>query len=122
MSVAKMLLHDDLVEAYEGYYEDESVGDNALQTPEAFAVWIEDLARFWAEWKAQTPGPHVLIGHSMGCSVIERYLERATARAATVKIMDAITALVEQARGEQAPELRWHQKHERLVERDQAVI
>ena len=51
-----------------------------------------------------------------------RWDDRATARAATVKIMDAITALVEQARGEQAPELRWHQKHERLVERDQAVI
>lgn len=31
-----------------------------------FSVWIADLARFWQDWKAQTPGPHVLAGHSMG--------------------------------------------------------
>ncbi|KUO54475.1 MAG: lysophospholipase [Sphingomonadales bacterium BRH_c42] len=31
-----------------------------------FSVWIADLARFWRDWKAQTPGPHVLAGHSMG--------------------------------------------------------
>lgn len=31
-----------------------------------FAVWIDDLAAFWAQWKASTPGPHVLVGHSMG--------------------------------------------------------
>ena len=31
-----------------------------------FSVWIDDLSAFWAEWKAQTPGPHVLAAHSMG--------------------------------------------------------
>ena len=31
-----------------------------------FSTWIGDLAALWADWKAQTPGPHVLIGHSMG--------------------------------------------------------
>lgn len=31
-----------------------------------FAVWIADLAAFWREWRAQTPGPHVLVAHSMG--------------------------------------------------------
>ena len=31
-----------------------------------FATWISDLAAFWREWKGQTPGPHVLVGHSMG--------------------------------------------------------
>ncbi len=31
-----------------------------------FAIWVSDLAAFWLEWKAQTPGPHVLAGHSMG--------------------------------------------------------
>lgn len=31
-----------------------------------FAIWIADLAALWAEWRAGTPGPHVLVGHSMG--------------------------------------------------------
>ncbi|MFA7604629.1 MAG: alpha/beta fold hydrolase, partial [Novosphingobium sp.] len=31
-----------------------------------FAVWIADLTRFWAQWRGETPGPHVLVGHSMG--------------------------------------------------------
>ncbi|GMM93315.1 alpha/beta hydrolase [Qipengyuania sp. MTN3-11] len=31
-----------------------------------FSVWLDDLAAFWTEWTAQTPGPHVLAGHSMG--------------------------------------------------------
>lgn len=33
---------------------------------EDFSHWLGDLAAFWREWKAQTPGPHVLAGHSMG--------------------------------------------------------
>ncbi|WP_313958574.1 alpha/beta hydrolase [Novosphingobium sp. 9] len=31
-----------------------------------FAIWIDDFAAIWADWAARTPGPHVLIGHSMG--------------------------------------------------------
>lgn len=31
-----------------------------------FSIWVDDLAALWADWKEQTPGPHVLIGHSMG--------------------------------------------------------
>ena len=31
-----------------------------------FATWTEDLAQLWRNWKAETPGPHVLAGHSMG--------------------------------------------------------
>lgn len=31
-----------------------------------FSTWIDDLAGFWEEWRAATPGPHVLAGHSMG--------------------------------------------------------
>ncbi len=31
-----------------------------------FATWVGDLATLWAQWTAQTPGPHVLAGHSMG--------------------------------------------------------
>lgn len=33
---------------------------------EDFAVWVRDLADFWAEWCKTTPAPHVLVGHSMG--------------------------------------------------------
>lgn len=33
---------------------------------EDFSIWIDDLAALWAEWKASSPGPHVLAGHSMG--------------------------------------------------------
>jgi lysophospholipase len=31
-----------------------------------FAVWLDDLAAFWAIWSAQSPAPHVLVAHSMG--------------------------------------------------------
>jgi len=31
-----------------------------------FAPWIADFAAFWPEWRASVPGPHVVIGHSMG--------------------------------------------------------
>lgn len=37
-----------------------------------FSVWVEDLAQFWEDWKASTPGPHILAGHSMGGHIILR--------------------------------------------------
>ena len=33
---------------------------------EDFAIWLDDLAAFWAEWAGAHPGPRVLAGHSMG--------------------------------------------------------
>ena len=33
---------------------------------EDFQVWLDDLAAFWRDWQANTPGPHVLAAHSMG--------------------------------------------------------
>lgn len=33
---------------------------------EDFTHWVNDLAEFWDEWVKETPGPHVLAGHSMG--------------------------------------------------------
>ncbi len=39
-----------------------------------FATWVADLAYFWAGWKAETPGPHVLVGHSMGGHLVLRAL------------------------------------------------
>nr|WP_119084716.1 alpha/beta hydrolase [Altererythrobacter sp. B11] len=37
-----------------------------------FALWIGDLAHFWGQWCAETPGPHVLAGHSMGGHLVLR--------------------------------------------------
>jgi lysophospholipase len=37
-----------------------------------FGVWVADLAHLWREWKAQTPAPHVLAGHSMGGHLVLR--------------------------------------------------
>ena len=41
---------------------------------EDFGVWIDDLAAFWQDWAAATPGPHVLAGHSMGGHLVLRAL------------------------------------------------
>ncbi|MEP3420501.1 MAG: alpha/beta hydrolase [Erythrobacter sp.] len=39
-----------------------------------FTTWVDDLAHFWQQWIAETPGPHVLAGHSMGGHLIMRAL------------------------------------------------
>jgi lysophospholipase len=39
-----------------------------------FSTWIDDLAFFWQSWRAEGPGPHVVIGHSMGGHLIMRAL------------------------------------------------
>lgn len=39
-----------------------------------FSIWTADLAHFWAQWRASTPGPHVLVGHSMGGHLVLRAL------------------------------------------------
>ncbi len=39
-----------------------------------FTIWTADLAHFWKRWIAETPGPHVLAGHSMGGHLIMRAL------------------------------------------------
>ena len=41
---------------------------------EGFAPWIADLAAYCAEWRARTPAPHVVIGHSMGGHLLLRAL------------------------------------------------
>ncbi len=37
-----------------------------------FSMWVEDLAAFWADWTKDRPGPHVLMGHSMGGHLVLR--------------------------------------------------
>jgi lysophospholipase len=37
-----------------------------------YGTWVDDLALLWERWKAETPGPHVLAGHSMGGHLVLR--------------------------------------------------
>lgn len=37
-----------------------------------FSVWTQDLAEFWRIWREETPGPHILAGHSMGGHLVLR--------------------------------------------------
>ncbi len=39
-----------------------------------FTTWTADLAALWADWVAETPGPHVLVAHSMGGHIVLRAL------------------------------------------------
>ncbi|MDB5715536.1 MAG: alpha/beta hydrolase [Sphingomonadales bacterium] len=39
-----------------------------------FATWIDDLAAFFDGWRAREPGPHFVIGHSMGGHLLLRAL------------------------------------------------
>jgi lysophospholipase len=41
-----------------------------------FATWIADLAEFWQIWIASTPGPHVVLAHSMGGHIAMRALAK----------------------------------------------
>lgn len=41
---------------------------------EDYADFVRDLAGFYAEWTAGTPGPHAVIGHSMGGHLVLRAL------------------------------------------------
>jgi lysophospholipase len=39
-----------------------------------FGIWINDLADNWALWRDRTPGPHFIMGHSMGGHLVLRSL------------------------------------------------
>jgi lysophospholipase len=39
-----------------------------------FSTWIADLKFFYAEWKAEVAGPHVVVAHSMGGHLLMRAL------------------------------------------------
>jgi lysophospholipase len=39
-----------------------------------FETWIDDLAYFTTQWSAASPGPHVVMGHSMGGHLVLRAL------------------------------------------------
>lgn len=45
-----------------------------------FSVWISDLAALWQDWVRTAPGPHVLVGHSMGGHLVLRALAEGAVR------------------------------------------
>lgn len=53
-------------------------GNPAVGHIDDYATWISDLAAFYTDWVAREPGPHVVMGHSMGGHLVLRALaERA---------------------------------------------
>ncbi|HTG38686.1 alpha/beta hydrolase [Sphingomonas sp.] len=54
---------------------------------ERFDLFNDDLRAFWSGWAARTPGPHVLIGHSMGGYIaLQALVERSVNPAAAVLV------------------------------------
>ena len=47
-------------------------GDEVTGHISDFSIWTRDLAELWASWTSETPGPHVLAGHSMGGHLVLR--------------------------------------------------
>lgn len=41
---------------------------------EDFSIWVDDLAAFFRQWREDHPGPHIVIGHSMGGHIVARAL------------------------------------------------
>jgi lysophospholipase len=39
-----------------------------------FAIWIDDLADFYVNWRSREDGPHIVMGHSMGGHLVLRAL------------------------------------------------
>jgi lysophospholipase len=46
--------------------------DPRIGGTQGFSYWVKDLEDFWASWAAASPGPHVLVGHSMGGHLVLR--------------------------------------------------
>jgi lysophospholipase len=61
--------------------------DNPADDRASFDPLVDDLAAYVTDWRARTPGPHVLVGHSMGGHVALRMLiERGMALGAMVLV------------------------------------
>lgn len=51
-----------------------SKGNNAAGHFDSFDILVEDLGLIIADWAASTPGPHVVVAHSMGGHMLLRLL------------------------------------------------
>lgn len=58
-----------------------------------FGVWVDDLALLWEAWTRETPGPHVLAGHSMGGHIILRALAEGRVRPDAVVLSAPMTGV-----------------------------
>ncbi len=94
-----------------------------------FGVWIDDLAAFWADWTARTPGPHVIMGHSMGGHLVLRALVEARVRPAAAVLVAPmlgfagnipgwLASLVARALGSLMPRRRAWKENERPSQPD----
>ncbi|MGB3738137.1 MAG: alpha/beta hydrolase [Pontixanthobacter sp.] len=91
-----------------------------------FGDWVDDLAQFWAQWITETPGPHIVAGHSMGGHLVLRALaERRIAPAAAIlsapmleftgaklphRIMHGAARMMKRLRGATTPAWKWSEK------------
>lgn len=48
--------------------------DRSIGHIESFDTWVADFDAFVDDWLAETPGPHVIVSHSMGGQVVMRHL------------------------------------------------
>lgn len=60
---------------------------------EDFGTYIADFAAFWPEWQATNPGPHVLMGHSMGGHLVLRALVEGVATPAAAVLIAPMLGL-----------------------------
>lgn len=49
-----------------------SRGEGAIANLTDFGIWIDDFAALITDWRAQRPGPHVAVAHSMGGHLLLR--------------------------------------------------
>ena len=60
---------------------------------EDFGSYANDYAAFYAEWAARTPGPHVVMGHSMGGHLVLRCLVEAALKPAAAVLVAPMLGL-----------------------------
>lgn len=91
-----------------------------------FSIWIDDLAHIWAQWVASTPGPHILMGHSMGGHLVLRGVaDKAVApdglvlsapmlgfagNALPLNVMHSAARILARLRGNTTPAWKWSEK------------
>lgn len=90
-----------------------------------YGLWVDDLTALWAAWTAETPGPHVLAGHSMGGHLILRAVAEGRVRpdavilsapmlgfasAAPPALMHAVARLMKMFGDPRRPAWKWSEK------------
>ena len=64
-----------------------SLSDPKIGHIDDFSTYVSDFAAFWQDWRGAAPGPHVIMGHSMGGHIVLRsMLERVATPDAAVLI------------------------------------